>query len=170
MSVEEHMSKEVVFVRESTNAGAALAVAERENVHYLLVVDDAHQLAGVTCACALARAPVSDNVGSFAKSPVTCVLAGDTLERAAQVMQSWGVGCLPVVRAPGEVVGVITRHDLRRQGTLGDEEARRCAACGATHDLVEGEHQVPFCRSCLACTPEPGSVAREWYFTLGGGD
>jgi Mg/Co/Ni transporter MgtE len=164
------MSKQVVSVSESTSAGAALGIAERQGVHYLLVVDDEYQLSGVTCACELARASIGDEVGSFASSPVTYISPNDTLERAARVMRGRGVGCLPVVREPGEIVGVLTRHDLRQQGISRDEDERHCAACGATHDLVGYEHPVVFCRACLECTPEPGSFVREWYCTLGDGD
>jgi hypothetical protein len=101
---------------------------------------------------------------------VTYVVPDDSLEQAAKIMCDCAVGCLPVVREPGQVVGVITRHDLRELGILGDAECPCCASCGTTHDLVKNAPNVLFCRSCLEATPEPGTIARRWYCTLGGGD
>jgi CBS domain-containing protein len=170
MKVKDHMSKRLVFVPERMSAGSALAAAREKNVHYLLVVDPDNDLSGITCLCKIARMPVSDAVGSTASSPVTYVTPDDSLEQAAQVMHECSVGCLPVVEEPGRVIGVITRHDLRALAVLSADDTRRCAACGASHDLVGVGLNVPFCSSCLESTPPPGTVERSLYCTLGGGD
>jgi CBS domain-containing protein len=171
MKVGECMSENLVFVPDTADAAAALAVAHRRGVHYLLVVDGDNDLKAVTCLCQIARASASDVVGSFARSPVTFVEPDTTLEQAARIMADCSVGCLPVIREPGRVVGVITRHDLREHIVLSKEDSEaRCAACGTTHDIRESIPGAPFCRSCLESTPEPGTIARRWYCTLGGGD
>ena len=169
MKVREHMSKQLVFVPESMSAAAAFDIARQHNVHYLLVVDADNDLSGITCLCKISRTRVSDSVGSSASSPVTYVIPEDSLEQAAKIMHDCAIGCLPVVREPGQVVGVITRHDLLELGVLGDEDSQRCAACGATHGLVKSG-LISFCETCLESTPRLGTVERVLYCTLGGGD
>lgn len=174
MQVDELMTESPVFVHGATPAHEAAVRAGEHGVHYLLVVDAEGDLRGITCLCDVGSADLKDPVGTFAHAPVTYVTSGQPAELAAQIMRDCGVGCLPVVREPGAVVGVLTRSDLRRAGVLGRESRNMvCAGCGSSHGLSAGEKRadgVVFCKACLESTPEPGTIARRWYCTLGDGD
>jgi len=56
------------------------------------------------------RAPLT--AGDIASRPVRTVRPGTTMRRAAELMQRWGHGGLPVVDARGAVVGLVTRKDV----------------------------------------------------------
>lgn len=146
MNVEQIMTHDPVCIAAKAQAHEALVLANRERVHYLLVVDEDNDLDGITCLCDVERARVNEVVRSFAHSPVTYVMAGESAEHAALIMQQCAVGCLPVLRDPGHLVGVLTRHDLRAVGAL---HANPCACCGSNHDLVENERGLALCRRCL---------------------
>lgn len=45
-------------------------------------------------------------------SGVQCIPAGETLDRAAQVMRDHQVGALPVKGSDGELIGILTDRDL----------------------------------------------------------
>ncbi|HEY6728027.1 MAG TPA: CBS domain-containing protein [Polyangiaceae bacterium] len=147
MNVEQIMSHEPVCIDAKARAHEALVLASRQGVHYLLVVGEDNDLDGITCLCDVERARVNESVRSFAHSPVTYVMAGESAARAALIMQQCAVGCLPVLREPGHVIGVLTRHDLRAVGAM--DPANPCACCGANHDLVENDRGLALCRRCL---------------------
>ncbi len=168
MKVDQIMTQQPVYISGKARAHEALTYANGQGVHYLLVVDGEEDLIGITCLCDVARAPVNDAVSTFAHTPVTYVMEGESAQEAARIMHDCAIGCLPVLRNPGEVVGVLTRHDLRDAGVL--RELVHCASCGASHGLVDAGGGVPFCRACLESTPPPGTVGRRWYCTLGAGD
>lgn len=148
----------------------ALAVAREEGVHYLLVGEKS-EIFGITCVCDITRAGVDEEVEEFAHSGVLSVPSGAPANSAAQVMRGCSIGCLPVLGDNGEVKGVVTRRDLRRAGLIQEERGdAKCASCGSTHSLSRDGDGVVFCRDCLESTPEPGTVERRWYCTLGGGD
>jgi len=147
MNVEQIMTHEPVCIAAKAPAHEALVLANRQGVHYLLVVDEDNDLDGITCLCDVERARVTEAVRSFAHSPVTYVMAGETAERAARIMRECAVGCLPVLRDPGHVIGILTRHDLRAVGAMAP--VRPCASCGSNHDLVEQDASIPLCRRCL---------------------
>lgn len=147
MNVEQIMSRDPVCIAAKAQAHEALVLANRQRVHYLLVVDEDNDLDGITCLCDVERARVNQMVKAFAHSPVTYVMAGESAERAALIMQQCAVGCLPVLREPGHVIGVLTRHDLRVAGAM--DPANPCACCGSNHDLVENDRGLALCRRCL---------------------
>lgn len=168
------MSGRPVWIAQEAEAQEASELAEKKGVHYLLVVDGENDLTAVTCRCDLIHAPVGERVAHFAHSPVTYIVSGEPADRAAEMMRRCNVGFLPVLRDPGEVVGVVTRHDLGAAGLWNWEWGRtRCASCGSSHGLVhqeEGTESVVFCKECLESTPEAGSWMRRFYCTLGCGD
>jgi len=74
-----------------------------------------------------------------------------------------------VIGDSGELVGVVTRRDLRRTGFLPNRRGvDRCASCGETHSLepCTDEWLPVFCRNCSEPPTEPDGP----YLTLGGGD
>lgn len=173
MIVESLMTYPAVCIDSKARAHEAKSLADANGIHYLLVVDADEDLTGIVCLCDIARAGVDDPVASFARRSVTYVSAGEDVTQAAEIMQNCVVGCLPVIRAPGDVIGVVTRHDLIERGLLTD--IPRCAACCTTHDLLdppspEQSEVARFCRACIEGTPDPGTIARRWYCTLGDGD
>jgi len=121
---------------------------------------------GVLCTCDLEDAAALDEVGAHMSSPVQTACPLDSLERVARRMQRAGIGCLPVVALTGEVVGVITRGDLRRVGIL--VERRRCNACGSRRHVQRPPDmgQVSFCAECIASV-RPDALACH---DFGGGD
>jgi CBS domain-containing protein len=150
MNVEQIMTHEPVCINAKAEAHEALMLANQQGVHYLLVVDEDNDLNGITCVCDVSKARVNEPVRSFAHAPVTYVMAGESAERAARIMRECAVGCLPVLRDPGQVIGVLTRHDLREVGALAP--ATPCAACGSVHDLIADDGGIWFCRTCLVPT------------------
>jgi hypothetical protein len=83
--------------------------------------------------------------------------ADASLNEAVAGMAALQIGCLPVVQK-GDLVGVITRGDLRRAGI--DEAllgARYCASCGSPHGVCpDPRGAVEFCLDCLDReTPAP---------------
>lgn len=170
MRVDDLMTHRPVWIEDRAEAYVAGDLAQKEGVHYLLVVDGENDLSGMTCRCDLARAKVSERVGTIAHSPVTYIMKGERAERAAEMMRRCGVGCLPVLSHPGRVEGIITRHDLGEAG-LWDWEwgVSLCASCGSRHNLAREPEGVTFCRDCLESTPAPGTLKRRWYCTIGYG-
>lgn len=168
MNVEQIMTHAPVCIDMQAHAHEALVLADERSVHYLVVVDRDNDLAGITCLCDVMRVGVNDVVGEFAHAPVIYVMQGESVERAASIMKQCAVGCLPVLREHGNVVGVLTRHDLQVAGAL--TTRAHCVCCGSNHGLVDHGQGVSFCRACLESTPPPGTVARRWYCTLGSGD
>ena len=170
-TVNDLMTGHPVWIPDTARAHEALVLADTEGVHYLLVADRDKDMRGVICLCDVGRAGLNDQVHSFAHQPVTYVMSGEAAQDAVAMMSRCAVGCLPVLEAPGKVIGVLTRRDLIDAGLITLESGvTQCAACGSTHDLVSDGGGVKFCRDCLEVTPDKGTLERKWYCTLGGGD
>jgi CBS-domain-containing membrane protein len=149
-------------------ADDALERLEREAVHHALVATEG-DLHGVVCRCDLERVPAKTHVGHCMKKDYVFVDEETTAREAAEMMQRWGIGFLPVIGGTGELVGVVTRRDLRRTGYLPNRRGvDRCASCGETHSLAPcTDDWVPvFCRNCS----EPPTSPDGGYLTLGGFD
>ena len=162
------MSKYLVRLQRSYTAEDALDHLDREAVHHALVTHDG-DMEGVVCRCDLERVPAKTHVGDCMKKDYVFVDEETTPREAAEMMQRWGIGFLPVIGDNGELVGVVTRRDLRRTGFLPNRRGvDRCASCGETHSLGPcTDDWVPvFCRNCS----EPPTAADGPYVTLGGGD
>ena len=129
----------------------ALRLAESWGVHHLLVTSD-QELVGVVCRCDLAEAGDSELVSRRMTSPFVFVNPRASIEAAAETMIAQGVGCLPVLDDLGQLVGVVTRRDLRAVGALpGSPGFDACAACGEMHSLRRPARGgcVVFCGECL---------------------
>ncbi|HEX6274650.1 MAG TPA: CBS domain-containing protein [Polyangiaceae bacterium] len=168
MKVTSVMSKHLVKLPASITTEDALERLEREAVHHALVTigDD---LVGVVCRCDLERVSAKTRVVACMKKDYVFVDESTTAKEAAEMMQRWGIGFLPVIGESGELGGVVTRRDLRRTGFLPNRRGvDRCASCGETHSLEPcTDDWVPiFCRKCSEPPTHPGG----FYATLGGGD
>jgi len=162
------MSKYLVRLARTTTAEDAIDRLEREAVHHALVTHDG-DMQGVVCLCDLERVPARSHVAACMKKDYVFVDEVTTARETAEMMQRWGIGFLPVIGGSGEIVGVVTRRDLRRTGFLPNRRGvDRCASCGEAHSLAPRTNDwIPvFCRKCT----EPPTYPREMYLTLGGGD
>jgi signal-transduction protein with cAMP-binding, CBS, and nucleotidyltransferase domain len=164
------MSPRPITIDARVRVHVAERVAAREKVHHLVVVED-DEFLGVVCLCDLAVAKRNDEVGSIRGARAVFVQSDCELERAAQMMLSCGIGCLPVMDATGSLVGILTRRDLRDGAFLPSERGvDLCTTCGTGHGL-RGDgfagSQV-FCDGCVGIVPASTTSVEAMYFTLGG--
>jgi len=147
----------LVAVPGHATAARVDAVAADLGIRHVFVADDGH-LRGLLCRCDLqARDRRSVAVEELMVTRFWSVAPDTGLLEAASVMAERKIGCLPVV-AGDELIGVVTRGDLRRAGVaetlLG---AGRCASCGDVHGVLplwDGA-EVEFCLSCAEIAREP---------------
>jgi signal-transduction protein with cAMP-binding, CBS, and nucleotidyltransferase domain len=155
--VRSWMSHPVATIDEMTPAQEAWAQMEQQGLYHLLVTKEGRPR-GVVCGCDLARAPGDAPVWRCMSSPAVVVLASADVESAAALLDEAHVGCLPVVSRK-QVIGIVTRSDLRRAGALPPLESQCCSACGGTHHLRVTECELVLCVSCReqAAVREPDS-------------
>jgi len=89
-------------------------------------------------------------LGDCMSREIFVIDADATLGEAVAAVATLQIGCLPVVSA-GELVGIITRGDLRRAGIeeslLG---AHYCASCRSPHGVCADPRGVAeFCLDCI---------------------
>jgi CBS-domain-containing membrane protein len=162
------MSKHLVELSLDTTAETALEILDRERVHHALVVTHG-DMNGVVCRCDLENVPPTDRVGHCVKRNFVFIDDHTSGKEAAEIMQRWGIGFLPVIGSSGKLSGVVTRRDLRQAGFLPNQPGvDRCVSCGDTHSLtpVADEWTLTFCKNCMEAPTNPGGV----YLTLGGSD
>jgi acetoin utilization protein AcuB len=112
--VSEAMDRRVVTVPLEATVNEAVALARRNGVEHLLVVDG-ETLAGIVCACDLRLASPEEIVAECMTLPVLTIRADADLEDAAATLDECGIGCLPVV-VGGLVLGVVGGPELERAG------------------------------------------------------
>lgn len=117
MQVRKHMSAPAITVRADSDYRAAFDVMRERDLHHLPVVDASGQLVGLVAlrdmliaATRHQNAPVE--IGEVMRRPVISTKPDLQIIEAARLMMSRKIGCLPVVDAEMNVLGVITESDL----------------------------------------------------------
>jgi signal-transduction protein with cAMP-binding, CBS, and nucleotidyltransferase domain len=131
-------------------------VARQHGIRHL-VVAQGERVVGVVCRCDLVPPVAEDEAVAARMEPLPCAVGVEaTLGEAAAAMRARGIAMLVVVNGH-ELVGVITRGDLRRVGV--PEEllgAHTCMACGSSHGVC-CPPQNPGAEFCLDCIDKAGA-------------
>lgn len=165
--VSDVMSRELATIAPYALAAHAELIAQSRKVHHLLVVED-DRLAGVLCLCDLYGCESDAVAVELMSTPPATIDSGATLEDAIEAMRDIGIGCLPVLDGD-DLVGVITRGDLRRAGFEDEIVFRTCASCSTRHHVRSAMgNAVAFCVDCM----ERGRAfdSEDPYDDLGDGD
>jgi CBS domain-containing protein len=132
MRVREIMSEPVKTVPAGMRLEEARELMRRLRMHHL-IVKDAGKVVGVLSASDVADAHLFGSVeelhvNDVMSGNVTAIDQGETVRRAASVMQGRSIGCLAVTRY-GKLVGIVTVADLLRLlGKGGDRPAAKARA------------------------------------------
>jgi len=117
MNVGRHMTAPVVTVRTDADYRTAFDIMRDRGVHHLPIVDARGRLVGLVAqrdmlvaATRYQNAPVE--IGEVMRRPVITSKADLPIVEAARIMMSQKIGCLPVVDADLNLLGVITESDL----------------------------------------------------------
>jgi CBS domain-containing protein len=130
--VADIMTREVVTLNEEDNLADLAAGMERYALRHLPVVDG-RKLVGLVShrdvlrltRSTLERAPVAAErdlslkqqtfVASVMTRHVDTARPETTVADAARILLAGKFGCLPVVDARGDLIGIVTEHDLLRE-------------------------------------------------------
>jgi CBS domain-containing protein len=136
--VSEIMESEVVTLAAADRLDLADDVMRLGQVRHIPVLDDGRVVGIVTqrdlLAASLSKALAFDpaqrrtfmhsvDVGEVMARDVVTVGPDATLGEAARLLLGRRIGCLPVVKADGTLVGLVTETDLLRAAFVSDEDA-----------------------------------------------
>ena len=142
MLIREWMTKDVITVTPDTSMLKASKLMKDHNIRRLPVLDGKHVVGIVSDrdirAASPSKATTLDmhelyyllsevKVKDIMTSDPVTVYDTDAVDAAALLMENKGIGGLPVVDGSGELVGIITDHDIFR--VLVDLHASRQAWC-----------------------------------------
>lgn len=164
--VIEAMSAAPVTVEPDMRVDVAARIADEEGIHHLLVVAR-ERLLGEVCEFDLEAAEPDALVAECMRSPVLTIAFDATLGDAADAMRAHAVGCLPVMWGD-QLVGIVTRGDLRRAGMSPETLLPPACMCckTTTHVRIDPHHsEVTFCVECLDRAAPPDALDE-----IGGGD
>lgn len=117
-TIEELMSKELIFARRSDTFATACQTMLRAGIHHLPVVDEEHRLVGMLRSTDVMEPPTRPRanipVQRYVLRPDVTVLGTMDAIAATDVMLKSGVDALPVVDRSWRLLGVITETDLLR--------------------------------------------------------
>lgn len=139
----------VVTVNASVTAAEALALARKNQVHHLPVMEDG-RLVGLVCTCDLYESVDADLVKKAMSSPPVTLGDADSVLAAAQRIKNEGIGSIVIVDEVGAPSGIVTRGDLLQS----DDDAKnllddcRCVCCGLTRHLKADKHGQLLCIYC----------------------
>lgn len=135
--VEELMESEVVTLEASDRLDLADDVMRLGHVRHIPVLDEGRVVGIVThrdlLAASLSKTLSFDpgqrrtflrsiDVGEVMTRDVATVAPGATLDEAAKLLLGRRIGCLPVVKPDGTLVGLVTETDLLRAAFLPEED------------------------------------------------
>jgi len=132
--VEQYMHTDLITVTEDEPVDLVAQIMEWNHVRYILVENDANELAGIVSQRALARLAGSTSAAALGvplpvgevmrPDPVTVSPETPTLD-AIDIMRRHRIGCLPVVK-DGHLVGLVTQDQFMEiAGRLLEEKLRR---------------------------------------------
>jgi CBS domain-containing membrane protein len=127
MLVRDHMTAKVFTIRSDKKLVAVREIMNWAHVRHVPVVDAQGSLVGIVSHRDLLNAAISSVTAEseiertrhlwrvpielIMRTDVQTIGPGDTVRKAALLMRSSKIGCLPVV-VGGKLVGIITEHDL----------------------------------------------------------
>ena len=151
MRVSEIMTtRDLLTVAAQSSVLEALTRATDRDVHHVLIVED-KRLRGITCVCDLRGRSGAQRLCEVIARPPEVLWPESTLKEAARRFVEKGVSCFPVCDG-AELVGVVTRSDLRRSVISEKElpQSFRCSFCGSTRH-VRALPLEPQLAACLDC-------------------
>jgi CBS domain-containing protein/gamma-glutamylcysteine synthetase len=120
LKVEQFMTTSLFTVHEEELVDMVAFLMDREQIHHVLVEDDAHSLVGLVSYRSVVRLmaegfnPDHDEIPAvktvMTRDPVSVTPETPTLQ-AIDLMRQNGVSCLPVV-AHGKLVGIVSESDF----------------------------------------------------------
>ncbi len=111
MRMQDIMSTPVETIAAETSVAEARTRMKREGIHHL-VISRGKRLIGVVSSRDLAASAATDAVSSLVAGKTVTATPRTTVREAANLLRGRNIGCLPIVDAPGEVVGMVTVSDL----------------------------------------------------------
>jgi CBS domain-containing protein len=164
--VWELMLREPMLMDARVGVDVAKRLMSASRSPHALVVRDG-ELLGILSETALQSARDGESIAQLTRTSFPLVAAATRPEEVAHTLIETGTDYVPVLQ-DDEVVGVITRQELRRAGYLpGEPGVDVCLSCGNTHDLgAIQEGALVFCGACLGAASSDSLEAL--YNTLGG--
>ena len=111
MLIREWMTKDVITVTPDTSMLKASKLMKDHNIRRLPVLDGKHVVGIVSDRDIRAASPSKATTLDMHE---LYYLLSDAVDAAALLMENKGIGGLPVVDGSGELVGIITDHDIFR--------------------------------------------------------
>ncbi len=118
LRVEDVMTTDVVTVSPDERVDRVVSLMLENNIGSVVVVGSKKNVLGILTerdlikkVLAKGRSPREVTVKEIMSRPVVTVSPEDTVETAARLMQSRGIGHLPVVKN-GRVVGILAEGDI----------------------------------------------------------
>jgi len=131
-TVADIMTRDVVTLLEEDNLEQVASSLQRYRFHHLPVIDG-RRVVGMLSQRDMLRATVAGRDHSMAalakearfleqtfvrdvmRTAVVTVMPSESIPRAAKLLLTAGIGALPVVDGDGNLVGLVTEHDIVRQ-------------------------------------------------------
>lgn len=146
MRVFEAMSDQVRTVPPTMVARDAFEIMKNNGVHHL-VVTDTERVVGVVSDRDLSprrRVPAASadvTIDRLMSSPVATIQKGETVRKAANLMEGRTIGCLPVMDN-SRLVGIITTSDLLRLLGQGGDRRKQGTRTTLNHLVPHKKRQV----------------------------
>ncbi len=149
------MRSPLVVIAPEQTAASALAIAEREHVHHLPILQRG-DLVGFVCTCDLRNASLQARVDEI-MVPAVSLESSEPVHRAVALMRERRIGSC-VVTVLGAPAGVVTRADLLAEMPQLAEVAEEwfCECCRSTEHLRTTPRGQALCVECLERAQEGG--------------